>query len=149
MSLLAHPRSTLASTGRARESLQPLMEMNTTPLIDVMLVLLVMLIITMPMQTHAVKIDLPTTGPVRADPIRNRLDVSASGSARWNGRIVDDRALTGLFGQVATMDRPAEIHFKPDARVRYERVDDILAMAKRSGVTTLGFVGNEAYRASF
>nr|WP_294007831.1 biopolymer transporter ExbD [Sphingomonas sp.] len=124
-------------------------EMNTTPLIDVMLVLLIMLIITVPMQTHAVKIDLPTRDTVHAQPIRNRLDIAADGAARWNGRPVDDRTLRALFGEVAAMNHPAEVHFKPDAHLRYDRVDRILAMARQSGVTTLGFVGNEAYRTSF
>ena len=132
------------------EAVEPMIEMNTTPLIDVMLVLLIMLIITIPMQTHSVKIDLPSGRPVfHPNPLRNSVDVAASGSVSWNGRLVDDPTLRRLFGEVAGMERPAEIHFRPDARVRYERIDSILAMARQSGVTTLGFVGNDAYRTSF
>ena len=129
---------------------QPLSEINTTPLIDVMLVLLIMLIITIPMQTHAVKISLPQTDTViHANPLRNRLDVAAKGAARWNGQLVGDATLARLFREVAAMAKPAEIHFHPDAAARYERVDIILGHAQRSGVTTLGFVGNEQYRSSF
>ena len=128
----------------------PILELNTTPLIDVMLVLLVMLIITIPSQTHKVPlalpgiVDLPVT-----NPLRNLLTLDRGGVARWNGQAVDDRVLSVLMRGVATMDRPAEVHFEPDAAARYERVDGVLALASRAGVGTLGFVGNERYRDSF
>ena len=128
----------------------PILELNTTPLIDVMLVLLVMLIITIPTQTHKVGLDLPGIVEFpRPDPLRNKLTIASDGTARWNGQAVGDAALKSLFGEVAAMERPAEIHFEPDAAARYERVDGVLAMASRSGVGTLGFVGNHRYRSSF
>ena len=128
----------------------PMLELNTTPLIDVMLVLLVMLIITIPSQTHKVPLDLPgKTVDVQINPLRNLLTLDRQGIARWNGRTLDDRQLAALLRDVAAMDRPAEVHFEPDAAARYERVDGVLALASRSGVGTLGFVGNHRYRDSF
>ncbi len=145
----------LAIGGRRRRPLNegeggPILELNTTPLIDVMLILLVMLIITVPTQTHKVSLDLPGKVEVsHVNPLRNLLTLDRQGIARWNGQTVDDRRLAALLREVAAMERPAEVHFEPDAAARYERVDAILAMASRSGVGTLGFVGNERYRDSF
>ena len=128
-----------------------MMELNTTPLIDVMLVLLVMLIITIPSQSHQVAINLPGTVEPHPDinPLRNRLTIAANGAARWNGAVVGDRALAAMLRDVAAMDRPAEVHFEPAAAARYERVDQVLAMASQAKVATLGFVGNDRYRNSF
>ena len=128
-----------------------MMELNTTPLIDVMLVLLVMLIITIPSQSHQVAINLPGTVEPHPDinPLRNRLTIAANGAARWNGAVVGDRALAAMLRDVAAMDRPAEVHFEPAAAARYERVDQVLAMASQAKVATLGFVGNDRYRDSF
>ena len=130
---------------------QPMVELNTTPLIDVMLVLLVMLIITIPSQSHQVAINLPGKGVPhpQPDPLRNRLTIDATGAARWNGATIGDRALAATLRDVAAMDRPAEVHFEPAAAARYERVDEVLAMASQAGVGTLGFVGNDRYRDSF
>ena len=130
---------------------QPMVELNTTPLIDVMLVLLVMLIITIPSQSHQVAINLPGEGVShpQPDPLRNRLTIDATGAVRWNGVAIGDRALAATLRDVAAMDRPAEVHFEPAAAARYERVDQVLAMASQAGVGTLGFVGNERYRDSF
>ena len=130
---------------------QPMMELNTTPLIDVMLVLLVMLIITIPSQSHQVAIDLPGKVEPHRDinPLRNRLTIAANGAARWNGAVIEDSALVATLRAVAAMERPAEVHFEPAAAARYERVDQVLAMASRATVATLGFVGNDRYRDSF
>ena len=130
---------------------QPMIELNTTPLIDVMLVLLVMLIITIPSQSHQVAIDLPgkTVEHREINPLRNRLKIDAGGAARWNGAVIGDRALAAKLRDVAAMDRPAEVHFEPAAAARYERVDAVLALASQAGVATLGFVGNDRYRDSF
>ena len=128
----------------------PMIELNTTPLIDVMLVLLVMLIITIPAQTHKVPLALP--GIVDLPPtnaLRNALTVDQRGVTRWNGQAVDDATLGALLRGVAAMKQPAEVHFEPDAAARYERVDTVLALASKSGVETLGFVGNERYQDSF
>lgn len=129
-----------------------LSEMNTTPLIDVLLVLIVMLIMTIPVATHKVGIDLPNGPPpttTRLDPVRNDLHIDRSGRTSWNGRQVDDRALAYLLGEAARLEPAPEVHFRPDADARYERVDEVLAMAKKAQVTKLGFVGNSAFVRAF
>jgi len=128
----------------------PMIEMNTTPLIDVMLVLLVMLIITIPPQSHAVKVDLPVGPPVvDVDRVKNRLVVTAAGATLWNGAPVSARELRSVLGASARMDPAPELHFQPDASARYARVDEVLAMSKQAGVTRMGFVGNDAYAKAF
>ncbi len=126
---------------------QPMMQLNMTPLIDVLLVLIIMFIITFPPQTHAVKIDLPG-GPPRVmerNPVINLLTIDADGTARWNGAAASDRDLMATLAATQGMEPPPELHLKPDATARYERVDAVLAMTKRAHVTAMGFVGNEAY----
>ena len=125
----------------------PMMEMNTTPLIDVMLVLLVMLIITIPMQTHAVRLDLPggPPPPVSIDPIKNRLAITAESALLWNGRSVSKSDLRILLEASAASRSEPELHLLPSAEAPYAAVDEVLAMAKRAEVTRMGFVGNEAY----
>jgi biopolymer transport protein ExbD len=123
-----------------------MMEMNTTPLIDVMLVLLVMLIITIPVQTHAVKLDLPGgPPPERVDPIKNRLAITLTGALLWNGKVVSKPDLRVLLEATAASRREPELHLPPSAEAPYGSVDEVLAMAKRAEVTRMGFVGNEAY----
>ncbi|MDM7954928.1 biopolymer transporter ExbD [Blastomonas sp.] len=128
---------------------EPMMEMNTTPLIDVMLVLLIMFIITIPVQTHAVKIDLPVDSPtppeVLIEPVKNKLIVDTSDTLLWNGTPVSQSQLAGILAQTRNMDPEPELQFQPDARARYQIVDEVLVVIKRSGVTKLGFVGNEQY----
>ena len=125
-------------------------EMNTTPLVDVMLVLLVMFIITMPLSTHAVKLDLPVGKPAQPiDPVVNRVAVSASGEASWNGAPVSRAELRRLMADSGAMAVEPEMHLLPDAEAPYAAVDSILADAKRAEVTKLGFVGNQAYQAAF
>ena len=125
----------------------PMAEMNTTPLIDVMLVLLIMFIITVPMQTDKVPVDLPKPGPtVIIQKVRNNLGLSPSGLLSWNGKAISDAQLAGALADIAASPEPPEVHFKPDAAARYERVDQVLAIAARSGASTFGFSGNEQYR---
>ncbi|MFC7537146.1 ExbD/TolR family protein [Sphingomonas sp. GCM10030256] len=125
----------------------PMVEMNTTPLIDVMLVLLVMLIITIPLQSHAVKLDLPNGSPpeigVRAT--KNKLVVSNAGQLFWNGAAVDRAQLRQLLDTSAQMTPTPELHLQPDALAPYAVLDEVLAITKRAQVTKVGFVGNEAY----
>jgi biopolymer transport protein ExbD len=127
----------------------PVMEMNTTPLIDVMLVLLVMFIITIPMQSHAVKIALPgpgiTTIPVPPDPVINKVAIDARGVVTWNGAPVDLRTLRAYLDATTAMTPEPELHVQPAADARYDSVDHVLAVIKRSAITKLGFVGNEQY----
>jgi biopolymer transport protein ExbD len=131
---------------------QPMMEMNMTPLIDVLLVLLIMFIITIPIQTHAVKIDLPQNAetPQNAiDPVKNRLTIDPTGTIFWNGSPVDRVTLSQYLRQTVQMAPEPELQFEPDQSARYVVVDDVLAIIKRSKVTKLGFVGNERYGGVF
>jgi biopolymer transport protein ExbD len=134
-----------------RDDGQPMMEMNTTPLIDVMLVLLIMFIITIPVQTHAVKIDLPVNSdqnnPPPIDPIKNTVSVDPAGTVTWNGSPIDMVTLRLYLERTRAMSPEPELHVQPDPQARYAVVDNVLAIIKRSGVTKMGFVGNEQYRA--
>lgn len=128
---------------------EPMMDINTTPLIDVMLVLLIMFIITIPPQTHAVKIDLPTDQqdqtPPPIDPVKNKLTVTPGGAVLWNGAPVNLVTLRQYLDITTTMTPTPELHLQPDPMARYELVDEVLAVVKRANVTAFGFVGNEAY----
>jgi biopolymer transport protein ExbD len=132
---------------------EPMSDLNTTPLIDVMLVLLIMFIITIPIQTHAVKVDLPVNDPNARkppiDPEKNKVSIDAAGVVSWNGAPVDEVTLRQYLDTTATMSPEPELHFQPDANARYEVVDRTLATIKRSAVSKLGFIGNEQYRSDF
>ncbi|MBY0583031.1 MAG: biopolymer transporter ExbD [Sphingomonas sp.] len=132
---------------------EPMMEMNTTPLIDVMLVLLIMFIITIPVQTHAVKVDLPQNNPNQVqppvEPDKNTISIDPTGVVTWNGTQVDDLTLRQFLDQTTQLNPEPELHFQPDPKARYEVVDRVLAVVKRSGVSKLGFVGNEQYARDF
>jgi len=131
------------------ESSEPMMEINTTPLIDVMLVLLIMLIITIPIQTHAVKIDLPVNvpnpPPVIIQPQKNIVVVSANGQILWNGNPVSKEQLRQYLDVTQQMNPIPELHLQPDSTARYELVDEVLAITKQAHVQKMGFVGNEYY----
>lgn len=131
----------------AQPPAEPMMEMNTTPLIDVMLVLIIMLIITMPMQEHAVRIDLPSARPhSMPDPIRNKIVIAEDGSFTWNGTRVSGQQLARLLTLTAGMSPQPELQLQPVAAAPYGEVDEVLVATKRAGIERLGFVGNEAYR---
>jgi biopolymer transport protein ExbD len=130
----------------------PMMEMNTTPLIDVMLVLLIMFIITIPVQTHAVKIDLPIPTDAPAPPIepdKNKIFVDASGTIMWNGTPVDLAQLDAFLQATKAMPVEPELQIEPHPYARYIVVDNVIAVVKRSGVGKIGFVGNERYARAF
>jgi biopolymer transport protein ExbD len=131
---------------------EPMMDINTTPLIDVMLVLLIMFIITIPIQTHAVKLDLPQDSPQNQpppiDPVKNKIVVTPQNQVMWNGEQVDLVRLRQYLDLTQTMNPTPELHLQPDPNARYELVDEVLAVTKRARVDKMGFVGNEAY-ASF
>ena len=130
------------------ESSEPMMDINTTPLIDVMLVLLIMFIITIPVQTHAVKLDLPQATdapPPPVEPQKNKIVVTADGQILWNGLPVSPILLRQYLDQTTTMTPVPELHMQPEPEARYELVDEVLAITKRANVTAMGFVGNEAY----
>ena len=125
-----------------------MIDINTTPLIDVMLVLIIMLIITIPIQTHAVKLNMPV-GPSAQPPKPPeivRIDVDFDGTIGWNGVIVADRAeLETRLAQVAAMPDQAEVHLRPNKLVKYKSVAMVMASAQRLGVTKIGLVGNEQF----
>jgi biopolymer transport protein ExbD len=132
---------------------EPMMEINTTPLIDVMLVLLIMLIITIPVQTHAVKLDLPVNQPNQApppiDPVKNVLSINAQDQVLWNGSPVTMTQLRSYLDTTQQMPVVPELHLQPDATARYEVVDEVLAVTKKAHVQKMGFVGNEYYMSVF
>jgi biopolymer transport protein ExbD len=132
---------------------EPMMEINTTPLIDVMLVLLIMLIITIPVQTHAVKLDLPVNQPNQPpppiDPIKNIVVVTAQGQILWNGAPVTKPQLRQYLDTTQQMNPTPELHLQPESTARYELVDEVLAITKQAHVQKMGFVGNEYYMSVF
>jgi biopolymer transport protein ExbD len=124
-------------------------EMNTTPLIDVMLVLLTMLIMSLPIQTHAVKLDMPrpSNNPANDQP-RDVVDleIDFDGTVLWNGNVVaNERQLSSYLLDTASREPQPEIHLRPNRLVKYDVVAKVLAMAQRLGVKRLGFVGNEQF----
>ena len=130
----------------------PMMEMNMTPLIDVLLVLLIMFIITIPIQTHAVKVDLPVNSPRNQPQVnseKNKVGIDAAGTVTWNGAPVDEVTLRQFLDQTAAMNPEPELHFQPAPDAKYAKVDETLAVIKRSAVSKLGFIGNEQYRNDF
>jgi biopolymer transport protein ExbD len=125
-----------------------MVEMNTTPLIDVMLVLLVMIIMTLPIQTHAVKLDVPKpTPPPPIPPTVVNLAIDFDGTITWNGNAVPDMlTLDAYFVQEAAKgDTQDDIHLAPNRLAKYDTVAKVLSDAQRLGVTKIGFVGNEQY----
>ena len=138
----------MQTTG-SNESGEPMMDINTTPLIDVMLVLLIMFIITIPVQTHAVKLDLPVNQPNQPPPpidtVKNKVVITAGGQILWNGGPVNQQQLRQFLDITQQMNPVPELHLQPDATARYELVDEVLAVTKRAHVSKMGFVGNEYY----
>ena len=134
-----------------RDDNEPMMEMNTTPLIDVMLVHLIMFIITLPVQTHAVKIDLPipTDAKNNVDPEKNKVMIDPRGVITWNGTPIDLAQLSQYLEQTKALPVEPELQVQPDPYARYIVVDRVMAVVKRSGVGKLGFVGNEQYARVF
>ncbi|WP_114814285.1 ExbD/TolR family protein [Paraburkholderia kururiensis] len=125
-----------------------MVDINTTPLIDVMLVLLIMLIITIPIQMHAVKMDLPVGNPPPPpkQPEVVQIDIDFDGTTTWNGTLVPDRAaLEARLAQVAAEPDQAEIHLRPNRLVPYKDVAAVMAAAQRVGATKIGLIGNEQY----
>jgi biopolymer transport protein ExbD len=132
---------------------EPMMDINTTPLIDVMLVLLIMFIITLPPPTHAVKIDLPQDcapncpPPPPIKPTKNVVYIAPNAAVLWNGQPVELSVLKDLLERTQTMDPVPELHFQPDPQAPYDKVHTVLKITKIANVSKMGFIGNEAYRA--
>jgi biopolymer transport protein ExbD len=128
---------------------EPMMEMNMTPLIDVMLVLIIMLIITIPKQNHSVNLNMPvgTPPPPTVEPIVVTIDVDFDGTILWDSEIIPDRkALDAKLTSVAAMADQPEVHLRPNKLVSYKYVAGVMASAQRLGVTKIGMVGNEQFQ---
>ena len=137
------------AVGNASEEGDVMVDINTTPLIDVMLVLLIMFIITIPIQTHAVKLNMPT--PSNAQPLKlpevMRIDVDFDGTIGVNGVLMSKSELDAKlaeWGAMAQADQP-EVHLRPNKLVTYKHVAAIMASAQRQGVSKIGMVGNEQF----
>jgi biopolymer transport protein ExbD len=125
-----------------------MMDINTTPLIDVMLVLLIMLIITIPAQLHSVNLDMPvaTATPQKNDPVVVKIDIEADARMRWNGQVLADRqALDTRLAEAAATQPQPELHIRSHAKAKYEATAAVLASAQRAGLTKLGIVGSERF----
>ncbi len=124
-----------------------IVDINTTPLIDVMLVLLIMLIITIPIQTHAVKLNMPANAaPPPKPPEVVRIDVDFDGTVMWNGEtLAGANDLANRFSAVAQLADQPEIHLRPNKLVKYEHVAAVMASAQRLGAKKLGLIGNEQF----
>jgi Biopolymer transport protein len=128
----------------------PMMEMNTTPLIDVMLVLLIMFIITIPVATHSIDIDLPvpnppTDTPPPVNPIKNKVSITPDNKILWNGNQINGEMLAGNLQESLTFAVEPELQFQPDPQAGYDLSARVLNIIKASKVTKFGFVGNEQY----
>ena len=132
---------------------EPMMDINMTPLIDVMLVLLIMFIITIPIQTHAVKLDLPVdqpnSPPPPIDPVKNKVVITAQGQILWNGNPVSPEQLRQYLELSQQINPIPELHLQPEPDAPYGVVDEVLAVTKRAHVEKMGFIGNEAYMQAF
>ena len=126
---------------------RPIVDLNTTPLIDVLLVLLIMFILTIPIATHSVKLDLPSGPPLpeRSEPLVYRLAIDAGGRLSWNGAPVAEAELPARLAAVEREGHDAELHFRADAETRYEDFDRVLASVKRAGIVRFALVGNQGH----
>jgi biopolymer transport protein ExbD len=129
-----------------RMDCEPIGDLNTTPLIDVMLVLLVMFIVTIPIATHKVELDLPTV-PGELEPKLFRLDMDSAGRLSWDGAPIAEAQLPARLAVVREAGADATLEFRADGESRYEDFDRVLAVLKRSQITSLGLVGNERFAA--
>lgn len=139
----------MAMTG-GKDDGSPMMEMNTTPLIDVMLVLLIMLIFTIPVATHSIDIDLPSPTPPTdtppVDPIKNKIVLTPNNEILWNGQPISQAGLISNLKQSLTYAVEPELQFEPEAMASYDLSAKVLNVIKASKVTKFGFVGNDKYR---
>jgi biopolymer transport protein ExbD len=125
-------------------------DINTTPLIDVMLVLLVTLIVSLPVMTHAVKLDMPQNRnqpPPEVRPEVIDLEIDFDGTVVWNGTVVNNLPqLEGYFREESTKDPQPEIHLRPDRRAKYDYVAKVLASAQRNRMRRIGFVNTAEFK---
>ena len=134
--------------GPGKSDDEPMIEMNMTPLIDVMLVLIIMLIITIPIQNHAINLNMPvgTPPPPKSPPVVVTIDVDFDGTILWDNVVVPDRGqLEARLAQVAAQADQPEVHLRPNKLVAYKSVAAVMASAQRLGVTKIGMIGNEQF----
>ncbi|MDP4621716.1 MAG: biopolymer transporter ExbD [Hydrogenophaga sp.] len=124
-----------------------MIDMNTTPLIDVMLVLLIMLIITIPVQLHSVNLDMPVASNAakKADPVVIKIDVDAASVINWNGTPVTRSELEAKLAEASAQQPQPELHIRSHAKAKYEAAAAVMANAQRVGLTKLGIVGSEQF----
>lgn len=128
---------------------EPMMEMNMTPLIDVLLVLIIMMIITIPKQNHSVNLNMPIGNPppMTEKPVVVTIDVDFDGTIIWDGETIPDRAtLEAKMNNIAAQANQPEVHLRPNKLVEYKVVAGVMATAQRLGVTKIGMVGNEQFQ---
>ena len=133
-----------------KEDGSPMMEMNTTPLIDVMLCLLIMFIMSIPVATHSIDIDLPvatppTDTPPPIDPVKNKIVLTQDSKIMWNGTQIDQGRLVQTLEATTRMTPEPELQFQPEPEASYELSAQVLEVIKASQVTKFGFVGNEQF----
>lgn len=131
-----------ATVSPARE---PLSEINMTPLVDVLLVLLIILILTVPTATHSLEYNLPQNGG-QANPLKNSLAITVDGLILWNGASVTESELAGSLARVRAMAPEPEVQFRPEANASYDRTAHVLQIVKASRISRFGFIDNEKYR---
>jgi len=131
-----------------RDDGSPMMEMNTTPLIDVMLVLLILIIMTIPMQNHSVDVDLPQSSnqPTNVDSVKNKIVLTPDNQILWDGQAITPGQLVANLNATKAMNPEPELQFEPDPQAPYDLAAKTIHIIKQSGVTKFGFVGNEKYR---
>lgn len=130
---------------------EPLSEINTTPLIDVLLVLLIMIIMSIPIKPHSLEVPLPHPGPTpplptEPDPVRNKVVLTAEGEILWNGEAVSQDELSALLRRTTTYPVEPELQFEPEADASYDMAAKTISTIVDSGVAKFGFVGNQRYR---
>jgi|SRR5215204_2539944 biopolymer transport protein ExbD len=135
------------NVGSPSGDMDVLIDINTTPLIDVMLVLLVMLIITIPIQLHSANLNMPsgTPPPSLVKPEIVKVDIDPTSQIFWNGELIDLPALNEKFKTTGTAEPQPEVHIRPDKSAKYDTVARVLAAAQRNGVTKMGIVGSEQF----
>ena len=129
---------------------EPMIDMNMTPLIDVLLVLLIMFIITIPVATHSVNIPLPSgdppDSPIDIDPVKNKLFITDDDELLWNGNPITEANLVSLLNDSLALPTEPELQYEPSAQASYEKASKTLDIVMGTGITKFGFVGNERYR---
>lgn len=133
------------STGNTGAATRPMSQLNITPLIDVLLVLLVMLMLSIPAALHKVEVNLPSGGTSTEPAIIHKLHLNAAGNTVLDGKPLNDAALRAALAGLAEDPAGTQLHFETDGHARYERFDQVVAMIKRSGIEKIGFVGNQQF----